>query len=546
MLPPLKLALPRAGWGMYCASCGTQTETSDCESCGEAARLDGRYALEAMVGRGAHGTTWRARDSDGGLRAIKELPLRLGVPDKTVALFRREAQVLAQLDHPGLPRFHEAFETGAGRNRVLWIVLAFIQGPTLEEELLAHRYDEGDVMDIVEELLGTLAWLHSRSPPIVHRDIKPANVIRAEDDRLVLVDFGSVRDALRDPDLGGSTITGTFGFMAPEQFAGDAEPRTDLFGLGALAIALLTRVPPHSLQDAHGAFIWRSRAQVSPATAAFLDAMTAPELSARPSSSEHALELLARARRDGSRTTPTGTALVSVDPAPPVVAAPDRLRGRRAHLTGQGSIVFTHRHHSRAIRLIEDHLGGSGRSSARGDTLTWETGPSASRRVQVVIHPTEAGSTFQIREDHRGLWGGLVGGLGGLGGGLGGALAWLVFSTSSSLGIAFVASIFVGSLLLASGIALGAQRLRARSLLQLREQLEERLQGPGEPHSPVPQPRHPAGISASAGLLIGLALVCFLSAGIGLVPAASLLVAVFVAAFIPAAFSWMPRQRSRP
>src|SRR5690606_26304067 len=102
-----------------------------------------------------------------------------------------------------------------------------------------------DVVHFLREMAVALDYLHHHSPPIIHRDIKPRNVIRRPDGHFTLVDFGSVRDKLR-PE-GGSTVVGTFGYMAPEQFQGRAMPATDVYATAATALAMLTALEPDQL-----------------------------------------------------------------------------------------------------------------------------------------------------------------------------------------------------------------------------------------------------------------------------------------------------------
>ncbi|MBW2255921.1 MAG: serine/threonine protein kinase [Deltaproteobacteria bacterium] len=272
-------------WGMLCAHCWEATTADPCSQCGKPARLDGRYRLQAILGDGRSGTTWRGvREADGEVCVIKELPFRRARTPKERQLIEREANVLRQLSNPGIPRLYETFLLGKGPGRALCIVEEFVDGMTLNDEMATHRFEESEVIVILEDLLAILQYLHGLSPPVIHRDIKPQNVMRAGDGHLVLVDFGAVRDVIRDPDLGGSTVAGTFGYMAPEQFSGDANPGSDLYGVGALAVALLTRREPHTLQDWAQRTRWREHAQVSDGLANVLSAMLTPNPEARPTS----------------------------------------------------------------------------------------------------------------------------------------------------------------------------------------------------------------------------------------------------------------------
>ena len=312
-----------------CATCGAQTATSPCAACGSSPLL-GSYRLLAEIGRSPVGVTWQGEHvQTGQVVAIKELPWRMGEERRHRERLLREAQVLQQLDHPSIPAYIEHFIAPQGRHRVLCIVVDYIAGHTLQEEARTHRSSVEEVLDICEALLEILLYLHSRSPAVIHRDIKPANVVRRPDGSLVLIDFGAVQDALSDPDLGGSTFSGTFGYMAPEQLRGEATPATDLYGLGALAVALLTRREPHTLLDHRYQLTWKGLA-LPPRVDALLHALLQPEARERPPSARAALSLLRAARAQPA-------AVAAAITAPPLPAELERTLRRilREELTEQ-------------------------------------------------------------------------------------------------------------------------------------------------------------------------------------------------------------------
>ena len=265
---------------MRCAQCDAinPDDAGLCLECRQPPLLEGRYRLDDRIGRGANGTVYRATDfGTGDTLAIKELPLRDGLDPKRQQLFEREADILAQLDHPAIPRLHGRLIAGHGKARALFLLQDFVEGTSLQAEQARRRYAEPDILAILEEVVDILAYLHGLSPPVIHRDLKPSNIMRRPDGRLALIDFGAVRDALRDPGLGGSTVAGTFGFMAPEQFAGDASPATDIYGLGATAVALLSRQDPAALHDRSGTFAWEPHVRLSPGLTALLRRMLDPD-----------------------------------------------------------------------------------------------------------------------------------------------------------------------------------------------------------------------------------------------------------------------------
>lgn len=277
--------------------------------------LAGRYERLGLLGRGASGTTWRGRDvQTGRVVAIKDMPLPMG--EKARALIHREAEVLRQLNHPGIPRYLDHHITEGPHGHTLSLVMELVEGQTLEERTLAHRFTADEVTQVLLELGDVLEYLHDLSPPVVHRDIKPSNVIRRSNWRLALIDFGAVRDHLTL--LGGSTVAGTFGYMAPEQFAGDAAPASDLYGMGALAVHLLTRRDPRTLLDHANRMGWRPHADVEPLLGAVLDRLVEPDLSVRIAS---VAEL--RAALTGPIPAPTAEQPPLPAPDPVVLATPE-------------------------------------------------------------------------------------------------------------------------------------------------------------------------------------------------------------------------------
>src|SRR6185436_4852982 len=178
------------------------------------------------------GTTFDGVDQNTGAPvAIKRFVVKGSQSWKDVELAEREATVLASLSHPSLPAHVDHFE----ENGALYLVMQKIEGESIAS--LTKRggmLSQEDVMRFLSDAAAVLDYLHRRSPPVIHRDINPKNVIRRPDGSFAIVDFGAVRDKLK-PE-GGSTVVGTFGYMATEQFQGRALPASDVYSVGATAI----------------------------------------------------------------------------------------------------------------------------------------------------------------------------------------------------------------------------------------------------------------------------------------------------------------------
>jgi serine/threonine protein kinase len=271
--------------------------------------VGGRWRLGPRMGQGAQAETYIARDQDpGGKDAGARARDALGIVAarnadqrtvvvkrltprgtwKTFDLFEREAKVLSQLRHPGVPRYIATVEDPPGTFN---LVMERMPGENLRDVTKRRRLSEVELTDIMIRTLEILDYLHTRTPPVVHRDIKPTNLVLAPDGKVALVDFGGVLDAARD--RGGSTIVGTFGYMAPEQLHGQVVPATDLYALGATIVALAGGIEPEDVpRKGLRMDLDKHLPSIGAGLRGALAAMTAPEPDQRPQKARDVIKLL--------------------------------------------------------------------------------------------------------------------------------------------------------------------------------------------------------------------------------------------------------------
>jgi hypothetical protein len=147
--------------------------------------------------------------------------------------------------------------------------MEFVEGESLEKALAHRRMTESQVRDIAMQVLDVLIYLQGLSPRVIHRDVKPANLIVRPDGKIALVDFGSARGTAGT--LGATIDVGTYGYMPPEQLAGEVDATSDVYALGATLLHVLTRVPPRELLGSDREASIRKHVQASPALRRWLE-----------------------------------------------------------------------------------------------------------------------------------------------------------------------------------------------------------------------------------------------------------------------------------
>jgi ankyrin repeat protein/serine/threonine protein kinase len=264
------------------------------------------YQIKKLLGEGGSSTTYEAVDLQTHQRvALKALSLQKMNDWKVLELFEREANVLSKLNHPGIPRYLDYFYVDTPDNRCFYIVQELAQGQSLAS-LVENGWhaSEPEIQRIATQILEILVYLHSQTPPVIHRDIKPENIVfkspidshKEKDWAVCLVDFGAVQNTYYNTLMRGSTVVGTYGYMAPEQCLGQAVPATDLYGLGATLLYLLTHRSPAELPTNILEKDFRSQIQISSAFADWLGKTIASDLENRFNSAKEALELLRNPR----------------------------------------------------------------------------------------------------------------------------------------------------------------------------------------------------------------------------------------------------------
>jgi len=273
----------------------------------------GRYEMDGVLGSGGQGTTFAGTDRKTGARvAVKLLDLKTAGDWKRVELFEREIQTLKSLEHEGMPAYIDEFEDPDTGARAL--VMTLVPGQSYQAVLDSQGpLAEGALWRVMVDVVDVLRTLHSEEVPVVHRDIKPLNLVKRADGRVCVVDFGGVGQR----GAKGSTVVGTFGYMAPEQLYGKSSPATDLYSLGATVLTLATGTQPEDLPRTGLAIdVDQAVPQLSGPLRELLKKMVSPEPGDRPHDARAlSSELNAIYDRSTGRATATESAPGPADEA---------------------------------------------------------------------------------------------------------------------------------------------------------------------------------------------------------------------------------------
>jgi serine/threonine protein kinase/tetratricopeptide (TPR) repeat protein len=297
--------------------------------------LLGHYRVVEKIGEGGMGVVYRAVDTTLDREvAIKLMSVEWSANPEHLQRFRREAKIVAALDHPNIIVIHAIDEIG----EVPFIVMELVRGQTLRALMRPTGLPRRQLLDFAIPIADALAAAHAGG--VTHHDLKPENVMVTRDGRVKVLDFGIARrrggaaGGADEEDVSRGRLVGTPAYMSPEQLRGDqADARSDVFAFGTLLYELASgerpfqgetlarlaqafRKPPAPLVDGRG---------VPSAFEALVLRCLAPEPSQRPKTLAPVLDELLELRRDLEREAVRGLiarSQLTTDPGSPPVARP--------------------------------------------------------------------------------------------------------------------------------------------------------------------------------------------------------------------------------
>jgi tetratricopeptide (TPR) repeat protein len=263
--------------------------------------IGGRYSILTLLGQGGFGTTFIAHDkhlpgnSHCVVKQLKPQSTDLLTLETARRLFDTEAKVLHQLGtHDQIPQLFAYFE----ENQEFYLVQELIEGNDLSNEIIpGKQLPEEQVISLLQDILEILEFVHKQN--VIHRDINPRNLIRRkQDNQLILIDFGAVKQVTTQVVKGGKTsftiAIGTPGYRPSEQANGSPKLSSDIYAVGMVGIQALTGLIPEQIQtdSETGEISWHESLSARPELVDILDKMVRYDFRQRYQSATEALQAL--------------------------------------------------------------------------------------------------------------------------------------------------------------------------------------------------------------------------------------------------------------
>ncbi|MBD2680229.1 MULTISPECIES: serine/threonine-protein kinase [Nostoc] len=268
-----------------------------CQSCGSHLELLGRYRVNSLLSdKTGFSKVYEAYEQNTP-KILKILKEDLSSNPEAVELFQHEFTVLLKLNHPGIPKKDSYFQYQTRNGLVLHcIAMEKIDGYNLEEWFQQHNQPISQEQAIawLKLLTEILDLVHNKQ--YLHRDIKPSNIMIKPDGQLVIIDFGTANEIVKNyPDESPKmTALMSSGYSAPEQMNGEAVPQSDFFALGRTFVFLLTGKHPLDMYDVqHNLLHWKNHAiDISPLLLNLIDWLIALDIEKRPNNAQEILQRL--------------------------------------------------------------------------------------------------------------------------------------------------------------------------------------------------------------------------------------------------------------
>jgi tRNA A-37 threonylcarbamoyl transferase component Bud32 len=203
---------------------------------------DGRIKVLGQIALGGLSAIYLAQTEDKKTCVLKESVVPFSCEDDArnaaLDLFKREAQLLAGIDHPRIAKIYDFFVEDAHH----YLLMEYLEGSNLRQYVKENGPQKESIVILwAKQIADILTYLHSKQPPIIHRDLTPDNLIVEDDGALSLIDFGAANQFLSTAT---GTIIGKTSYMSLEQFRGKSSPACDIFSLGCTLQFLLLGIDP--------------------------------------------------------------------------------------------------------------------------------------------------------------------------------------------------------------------------------------------------------------------------------------------------------------